>query len=267
MSEPRIAAFPDNAPPAGDRIIAVASGKGGVGKTWFSVSLCHAFARESHRTLLFDGDLGLANVDIQLGLMPARDLGAVFEGEITLKGSAQRFAPGGFDIIAGRSGSGSLASLSSHRLAEISADLLAMAEDYDRVVLDLAAGIDRQVRQLAVQAATVLVVTTDEPTALTDAYALIKVLTARKPESDVRVIVNKAQTRHEGERTYATLLRACETFLKISPPLAGIVREDRRVREAIRAQVPLLTRSPNCQAADDIEAIAAPLAGLRRKAV
>jgi len=267
MSEPRIAALPDSLPPASEGILAVASGKGGVGKTWFSVSLCHAFAREGHRALLFDGDLGLANVDIQLGLMPARDLGAVFEGDITLKGSAQRFAPGGFDIIAGRSGSGSLASLSSQRLAEICADLLVMADEYDRIVLDLAAGIDRQVRQLAGQAATVLVVTTDDPTALTDAYALIKVLHARKPQADVRIIVNMAQSRHEGERTYGTLLRACESFLKISPPLAGVVREDRRVREAIRAQVPLLTRSPNCQAADDIEAIAALLAGLRRKVV
>ncbi|NBB84029.1 MAG: P-loop NTPase, partial [Alphaproteobacteria bacterium] len=123
----------------GGTLMAIASGKGGVGKTWFSITLCHALARAGARTLLFDGDLGLANVDIQLGLMPSRDLGAVFEGAITLKGAAQRFAPGGFDIIAGRSGSGSLAGLSAHRLGEIAQDLAAMTGDYERVVIDLGA--------------------------------------------------------------------------------------------------------------------------------
>ncbi|NNG02953.1 MAG: AAA family ATPase, partial [Inquilinus sp.] len=153
--------------PVARKLIAVASGKGGVGKTWFAISLAHAFARNGERVLLFDGDLGLANVDIQLGLMPQRDLGSVFDGEITLKGAVQGFEAGGFDIVAGRSGSGSLANLSVPRLAELVTEMERLAAGYDRVVIDLGAGIERTIRLLASRAATILVITNEEPTALT----------------------------------------------------------------------------------------------------
>ena len=242
--------------PNAQNIFAVASGKGGVGKTWFSITLAQALAKLGRRALLFDADLGLANVDIQLGLMPKRDLVAVLEGGVSLGGAASHFDDGGFDIIAGRSGSGSLASLPPRQLMEITSEMATLAGRYDRVIFDLSAGIDRNVRQLAVQATTVLVITTDEPTALTDAYAFIKVVNALKPDADMRVVVNMAATALEGERTYGTLLKACQSFLKRSPPLAGVVRRDRLVRDAIRAQVPLLTRSPNAEAAEDVLAIA-----------
>lgn len=240
-------------------VLAVASGKGGVGKTWMSITLTHALARKGQRALLFDGDIGLANVDIQLGLIPKRDLSAVFEGVITLQGAAQRYETGGFDIIAGRSGSGGLGTLSPQRLAELHGDLRKLARSYDRVVLDLGAGIDRIVRQLASQAGTILVVTTEDPTALTDAYAFIKIMSGVKPDADLQVVVNMARTLRDGEKTYNTLLKACETFLKRTPRLAGVVRQDPKVREAIRAQMPILTRSPNTEAARDVEAIAVRL--------
>ncbi|NBC34560.1 MAG: P-loop NTPase [Alphaproteobacteria bacterium] len=236
--------------------LAVASGKGGVGKTWVSITLAHAFAMRGQRALLFDADLGLANVDIQLGLMPKRDLAAVLDGTVSLRNATMRFDEGGFDIIAGRSGSNSLASLPPRRLAEMNDDLAALARRYDRMIFDLAAGIDRNVRHLAASAATVLVVTTDEPTAMTDAYAFIKVINAMKPDADMRIIINMAPSRKDGQRIYSTLLKACQSFLNRSPPLAGIIRHDRAVREAIRAQVPILIRTPNADAARDVDAIA-----------
>lgn len=239
--------------------VAVASGKGGVGKTWFSITLAHALSMMGQRSLLFDGDLGLANVDIQLGLMPKRDLGAVLGGSISLKRATEHFSDGGFDVIAGRSGSGNLATLPTQHLVDLQDDLIAATKDYDRVIFDLAAGIDRNVRQLATQAETILVLVTEEPTAMTDAYAFIKVVTSAKPGTDVRVVVNMAPTARDGERTYAGLLKVCQNFLKLSPPLAGIVRHDRHVRESIRAQSPILTRSPNAEAAQDVRAIAARL--------
>jgi len=100
-----------------------------------------------------------------------------------------------------------------------------------------------------------MVVTTDEPTALTDAYAFIKVTHMERPGTDMRVVVNMANSTREGERIYNTLLKACEGFLKISPPLAGVIRRDLKVRDAIRNQTPILTRSPNSEAAADVEAI------------
>jgi flagellar biosynthesis protein FlhG len=115
------------------------------------------------------------------------------------------------------------------------------------------------VRQLSGPAGITLVVTTDEPTSLTDAYAFIKVTHAVNPKADLRVVVNMATNTREGERTYNTILKACQNFLKFAPPLAGIVRRDQKVRDAIRNQTPLLVRSPGSDAAKDVNNIAAKL--------
>ena len=240
-------------------MFAVASGKGGVGKTWLSVTLSQALVRQNNSVLLFDGDLGLANVDIQLGLQPGRDLGGALAGKYTLAEAATGHPEAGFDVIAGRSGSGGLASLPPPRLKGLLEDLAALSHGYDQVVLDLGAGLEQTVRQLAGLARTNLIVATDEPTSLTDAYAFIKLAHLQDPGSDIRVVVNMAASPAEGERTYATLLKACESFLKISPPLAGVIRRDSKVKDTIRHQVPILTRHPASDAAADVEKLAAQL--------
>lgn len=242
--------------PVRPNVIAVASGKGGVGKTWFAITLAHAFARQGDRVLLFDGDLGLANVDIQLGLMPRADLGSVIANRTTLRQSVTTFGDGGFDIIAGRSGTGSLSRLPAARLEALCDDLMVLSGDYDRVVLDLGAGIEGTVRALTAEAGTIVVLATNEPTALTDAYAFIKVTAAQRPDTDFRIVINMAASPREGERTYGTLLKACQNFLKLSPPLAGSVRRDPKVAESIRNQACVLSRHPNSDAAADVEAIA-----------
>lgn len=236
--------------------IAIASGKGGVGKTWFSITLAHALSKKGRRILLFDGDLGLANLDIQLGLMPKHDLSSVVAGRLTLNQAIISYPEGGFDIIAGRSGAGGLSNVASSRLQMLGDDLSALAGNYDTVMLDLGAGVERTVRQLAHNAGTCIVVLTDEPTSLTDAYAFIKIIHTERPDIDIKVVTNIVNSTREGERTYNTLLKACQGFLKFSPPLLGIVRRDNKVREAIRAQMPILTRFPNCEAAQDVERIA-----------
>jgi flagellar biosynthesis protein FlhG len=252
---------PAQAPSRNGKIIAIASGKGGVGKTWFAITLAHAMARQGKRVLLFDGDLGLANVDIQLGLMPTIDLGAVLDGALPLAAAVQPHAEG-FDILAGRSGSGALAGVEPAPLERMLDALKAATCTYDRVVLDLGAGLSRPVRRMTCFADIALVVTTEEPTSLTDAYAVLKLLAAdydrnRGAAPDARVVVNQAPTRPAGERTFATLARACSVFLGRPPRLAGIIRRDERVRDAIRRQTPLLTRHPVTPAAADVEAIAA----------
>ena len=255
---PSAAASPAS-PTSARNVIAVASGKGGVGKTWFAITLAHALARRGLAALLFDGDLGLANVDIQLGLMPKQDLGGVLGGRLALPQAVLRHEPGGFDIIAGRSGSGRLANLPITRVQQLSDDLAAMAASYDRIILDLGAGVERTVRQLTRAAALCIVVITDEPTSLTDAYAFVKVTNIEQPHPDIRIVVNMANSTREGERTYNTLLKACEGFLKISPPLLGVIRRDSKVRDAIRSQISVLRRHPASEAGADVEAVAAKL--------
>ena len=237
-------------------IVAVASGKGGVGKTWFSITLAHWMVRQGGRVLLFDGDLGLANVDVQLGITPRRDLSAVLGRRLPLAAATTSYEPGGFDILAGRSGSGSLATTPLARLAELRHELESVAQDYDHVVLDLGAGIERPVRLLAGAAQTCLVIATDEPTSITDAYAFIKVTSAERIADDIRIVINMAGSAREGERTYLTLRRACNEFLKLDPPLAGVVRRDEKVKDSIRRQVSVVTRHPTSEAALDVDAIA-----------
>ncbi|MBU6474997.1 MAG: MinD/ParA family protein [Alphaproteobacteria bacterium] len=238
------------------RLIAVASGKGGVGKTWFSITLSHALAKEGKKVLLFDGDLGLANIDVQLGLMAKRDLNDVIEGHLGLAHVVEHYEEGGFDVVAGRSGHGSLSSLPLERLNALLREIRNIVPQYDAVIVDLGAGIDRTVRFITAATDATIVVTTDEPTALTDAYALIKLSHAAGHADNIKVVVNMTADAKEGTTTYNTLLKACKNFLKLSPPLLGVIRQDKRVREAIRAQTPYLTRSPNTDTAADIEKIA-----------
>jgi flagellar biosynthesis protein FlhG len=239
------------------RLTAIASGKGGVGKTWFAATLAHAWSRQGSRVLLFDGDLGLANIDIQLGLPPAPGLAAVLAGRVTLQHAAHHVPDLGFAVLAGESGSGALAALPPHSLTGIATGLRALP--YDDIVLDLGAGLDAPTRLLAAQANRLIVLVIDEPTSLTDAYAVIKLHSLDAPGADIRIVVNQAASAAAGQRTYATLARACEHFLGRRPPLAGVVRRDERVRDAIRHQTALLTRHPGCHAAADMERIGAAL--------
>jgi len=237
-------------------VIAIASGKGGVGKTWFAITLAHALARSGRRVLLFDGDLGLANVDIQLGLMPAHDIASVIAGRVALADAVLRHESG-FAILAGRSGSGALAGLDAAALEGMLVALRDAACEYDHIVLDLGAGIDRTTRRLGRFADLLLVLATEEPTSLTDAYAVLKLHHTDGgtdvTKSEARIVVNQASTALAGERTYATLARACAAFLGHTPKLAGIIRRDDRVRDAIRRQTLLLQRHPNAPAAADVE--------------
>ncbi len=240
----------------GTNVVAVASGKGGVGKTWFSITLANALSNMGKRVLLFDGDLGLANVDVQLGLMPKRDLNDVIRGRLGLDKVIQTYEEGNFDIVAGRSGQASLSALPSQRLALLRDQLMDAASEYDVVIADLGAGVDRTVRMLSATASQTLLITTDEPTSLTDAYAFIKLGNAAGMSKNVNIVVNMASSVREGEKTYKTLLKACENFLRISPPLTGMIRVDSKVKETIRSQTPILIRSPNADAALDVEKIA-----------
>jgi flagellar biosynthesis protein FlhG len=242
-------------------LIAVASGKGGVGKTFLSIALAQSFAANSQRTLLLDGDLGLANIDVQLGVSPKGDLLSVVSGGMSLADAVTPFDGGagtrlGFDLIAGRSGNAALRQLPAHQLDLLGRSLKLVAASYDRTIVDLGAGLDSTMLSLAAASGCMLVVLTDEPTSLTDAYALIKLTAQYHPETRIAVAVNMAADEAEGRRTHGALERACVKFLGITPPLAGIIRRDTHVRTAIRAQTPFLTRSPSAPAASDISALA-----------
>ncbi len=243
---------------------AIASGKGGVGKTWFSISLACTLARAGRRVLLVDGDLGLANVDVQLGLSPDRDLGTLLDSMETLAQSVTRHVEGGFDVLAGRAGSEQLSSLPASSIERLLL-LLGGDQNYDVVLIDLGAGIDRMARRLACWSDTLLLVVTDEPTSLTDAYVFLKVhvgdrrVIGSEDAIDARIIVNQAANHAGGKQTFATLARVSDTYLHYVPSLGGVIRRDDRVRDAIRGQVPSPIRFPLSASSTDVETAAITL--------
>lgn len=240
-------------------IYAVASGKGGVGKTWLSTMLSIAFGRAGHRSLLVDCDLGLANVDVQLGIRAQHDLASVIRGfhELNAAVTPVLGGPGrngGFDLIAGRSGTGELGATKIEEVARIANALKLhdISAHYDRIILDLAAGIDPTVLRFARAADKMILVTNEEPTALTDAYAMIKVMRLQGSQIVPWVVVNQAENRMKGKKVFDQFALACNEYLGFKPKFAGAITRDPRVPDSIRAQTPLPIRHPQSQAYEDV---------------
>jgi flagellar biosynthesis protein FlhG len=251
-------------PPRAAPIYAVASGKGGVGKTWLSTMLSIAFGRAGQRALLVDCDLGLANVDVQLGVRPQADVHSVVRGFLDLDAAVTPALGGpgrngGFDLIAGHSGSGALGAAKLEDVNRIANGLSKLTPHYDRVLLDLSAGVDPIVLRFARAADRLLLVTTEEPTALTDAYALVKLLRLQGAQVEPWVIVNMAENRGRGKRVYDQFALACHEYLSFKPRYAGAICRDPRVPDSIRAQMPLPVRHPQSQAFEDVIRIAEAL--------
>ncbi len=242
-------------------LVTIASGKGGVGKTWFATTLCHALSQRGKKALLFDCDFGLANIDIQLGLMPEHDLGEVIANQITLEEAIYPQSQSGlnFDIISGQSGSGALASLKMERLIDLGARICNLAQEYDYTVMDLGAGVENSVMTLARASDKVIVVITADPTSLTDAYAFIKLHNMRNNDAEIEIVVNMVEDQNEGRRAFDKIQKVCQNFLNISPKLLGVIHRDKHVANAIRAQLPLLSRYPQSTAGEDVIAIAKKL--------
>jgi flagellar biosynthesis protein FlhG len=238
--------------------LAVTSGKGGVGKTSLAVNLALALAQSGERTCLVDGDLGLANVDVLLNLHPRHSLREVVTKGMSLDEVIVR-GPAGLEIIPAASGVEALANLGEVSRQRLVGRLQSRASQADLTILDTGAGLSRTVLALTLAADEVLVVTTPEPTALTDAYAMVKVLTQRRAELPIRLIVNLADQAAQAREVHGHVDRIAQRFLGRSIPLAGWVPRDACVERAVREQRPLMLYFPYARATEAIQGIAARL--------
>ena len=237
------------------RVVAVASGKGGVGKTNVSVNLSVALAEMGRRVMLLDADLGLANIDVLLGLQPRFTLSDVLEGRCGLEDTFLD-GPLGITVVPAASGKRRMAELSFSEHAGLIRAFSSMDREIDAMVVDTAAGISGSVCNFAEAAQEVIVVVCNEPTSITDAYALIKVLSREHGVERVQVLANSVRSQHEGRELYEKLSRVSERFLDVTLGYMGAVPYDDWLRRAVQRQQAVMQAYPSSPSSAALRGVA-----------
>jgi flagellar biosynthesis protein FlhG len=234
--------------------IAVTGGKGGIGKSSISVNIATALAQAGQRVLLLDGDLGLASVDVMLGLTPRYTIENVLSGERTLE-EILLTTRDGVQVVPAASGVSRMADLGTSEHAAIVRGFATLPQNFDILIVDTAAGIGEQVRRFSEAAQQLIVVLCDEPASLTDAYALIKVLFREHGLRRFQVLANKVRDGH-GELLFRRLQRVTDRYLDVNLQYAGEIPEDPLLHKALKAQRAVVEAYPGSPAARALKQLA-----------
>lgn len=237
------------------RVIAVTSGKGGVGKTNLSVNLGIALAQQGAGVLLVDADLGMANVDVLLGVVPKYGLGEVVNGQRTMEEIIIN-GPCGLKVISSGSGDYKLANLSRSQLQICLRQLNEIGKDIDIILVDTGAGISRNVLKFVMAADEVIIVTTPEPTAITDAYGVIKILANSKRDFAIWLVINMIDEEREGKQVMERLAVVSKRFLDLEITNIGYIPRDPNVPKSVKEQQPFIVCRPRSAAAQNVQEIA-----------
>jgi flagellar biosynthesis protein FlhG len=244
--------------PAGPRTIAVTSGKGGVGKTSLSINLGLALAAQGKRVILLDADLGLANINVALGLRARYTLQDVLTGQRSIEQILVE-GPGGVQIIPGASGIAELANITDSQRERLIGSFSKLARHADVMVIDTSAGLSKNVVSFALLADVVIVVTVPEPPAIADAYGMIKALMQTNPGIDIKLVVNRILSSYEGQAVQDKIGLVVRRFLNGNIDPIGCLRENQLVGDAVRAQKPLFLEHPTSPVAQDVRHLASRL--------
>lgn len=228
------------------RVISVTGGKGGIGKTTISVNLSIAFAKMKKKVLLFDADLGLANVDVMLGLNPEKNIFDVLSGNCTLNEICIN-GPHGLKIIPSTSGVQKMAELSTIESAEVVRTFSTLTDEIDIMIIDMASGISTQVMDFTHASQDILVVICNDPSSLMDSYAVIKILHQKYARRRFGIIVNKVKNSYEGYNVFTKFQSAIAKFIDISMHYLGHVPMDDYVGIAARERVSVVDKFPQSE--------------------
>ncbi len=237
------------------RMISVTSGKGGVGKTNIAANLAYLLSRMNKRTMILDADAGLANIDVILGINSPYNLSHVLNGEKLLAETLVE-GPGGIKILASASGMPEMTDLSRGQKLTLIDELNSLNDSLDYILIDTGAGISSNVMYFNMAAKEIIVVTTPEPTALTDAYALIKVLYQRHAKKRFRLIVNMVRKPSEAKEVYDRLSHATDQFLNLTIEYLGHVLLDEKIKQAVIQQKAVAEIYPDSAATKCLSVIA-----------
>ncbi len=242
------------------QVIAIASGKGGVGKTNLSVNLGISLAQRNKKVLVMDADLGLSNVQVVLGEMPTYNLYHVLQGEKTLK-EVVFHTKSGIDIIAGSNGFSELADLSGEERFRF-IEQLEVLKTYDIIIIDTGAGVSKNVTSFLLAADKAIIVTTPQPTSVTDAYGIIKVLATENKNIQIDLIVNRGRTVMQARSVSERIRKIAKQYLDIEINSLGMVFEDKIVEEALFKKVPFIILKPKSKSSVAVESIGSKLLNL-----
>lgn len=245
--------------PMSPTVIAISSGKGGVGKTNLSVNLAVALGQRGARVLCIDADLGLANMDILMGLAPTATTSDLVRGDATID-EVLLEGPQNVWLLPGASGQYDLANLNDQQRQSLFTAIDSLDEDFDAVVVDTGAGVGTNSVGFASAAKDIIIVVTGEPTSVADAYGMIKVLSVRCGVRRVKILTNMVRSAAEGERVYRRLASLADRFLQISLDFLGHIPRDPMVERAVMRGEPFLLSHPDCPAARACTSIAGKLA-------
>lgn len=230
------------------RVISVSGGKGGIGKTTISVNLAVAFAKMKKKVLLFDADLGLANIDVILGLHPEKTLYDVLEGRCTLS-EACITGPQGIKIIPSASGIQKMADLTAMESVELIRSFSTMADDFDVMIIDMASGISSQVMDFTHASQDILIVICNDPSSLMDSYAVIKILHQKYARSRFGIVVNKVHSSYEGYSIFSRFQETVSRFIHVNMNYLGHVPQDDYITIAARERVSVVDKFGHSNAA------------------
>lgn len=240
------------------RVIAITSGKGGVGKTNIAVNLAICLAASNKKVVLFDADLGLGNIDVVMNINNRYNLMQVISGQKELR-EIINIAPAGVEVICAGSGIAELANINQFQLQRLIDELEELENNTDMIIIDTGAGINNTVMNFCIAADNVLVVTTPEPSAMTDAYAMIKVLNARNFDGRISLVVNMANSIAEGKRIYRQIADVAMKFLELPVYEAGVICKTDQLANSVRTRKPVVLKYPKAKVTSAIAAMAARL--------